>query len=101
MVGLENYEEYIDVRATDLIVQNIAEETNGNIFWIEKSGNIKSPDIVFKKRSWENKNKDTLQLIKNEQYFIKGIEQISLVNWFIVLFFSISSLFFAWYRESK
>ena len=82
-------------------MQNIAEETNGNIFWIEKSGNIKSPDIVFKKRSGENKDKDTLQLIKNEQYFIKGIEQISLVNWFIVLFFSISSLFFAWYRESK
>lgn len=101
MVGLENYEEYIDVRATDLIVQNIAEETNGNIFWIEKSGDIKSPDIVFKKKSGANKDKDTLQLIKNEQYFIKGIEQISLVNWFIVLFFSISSLFFAWYRESK
>ena len=51
--------------------------------------------------SFNETRNTTLQLIKNEQYFIKGIEQISLVNWFIVLFFSISSLFFAWYRESK
>ena len=46
-------------------------------------------------------NSKNIQLIKNEKYYVKNIQQSSLTPWYFVLIFSLILLFLSWYRETK
>ena len=99
IVGNSNSAEFLDVRTTDKKVKPIVEFTSGSIIWINNKNNIPSIKHLSKNKLTENGN--NLQLIKNEKYFIKSLQQSSLAPWYLVLIVSLIILFSAWYRESK
>ena len=65
---------------------------NGDTLYVEGYNDL------FRVTVYDN---NTMQLIKNEQFFVKGIEQVSLAHWTILLILTILSIFITWYRESK
>ena len=98
IVGNYNSSEYLDVITTDKIIKPVKDYTKGSITWVthEYTPNIKP--VTLDKIKNKSKN---IQLIKNEKYFIKSLQQTSLTPWYIVLILSIILLFSAWYRESR
>ena len=98
IVGNYNSSEYLDVITTDKIIKPVKDYTKGSITWVthEYTPNIKLVTLDQIK----NKSKN-IQLIKNEKYFIKSLQQTSITPWYIVLILSIILLFSAWYRESR
>ena len=100
LVGYENLIEFNDVRATDKLVKDLSKKTQGKVFWIKNDLENSLPKIKFTEKNRIHDN-NTMQLIKNEQFFVKGIEQVSLAHWTILLILTILSIFITWYRESK
>ena len=100
-VGNENSLEFEDVRATDSKIKNISNLTKGKIIWLKDDLEESIPKIKFINKNKINNISGNMLLAKNDQFFIKGIEQISLIHWSILLTLIIFSLFIAWYRESK
>ena len=100
LVGYENSIEFNDVRATDKLVKDLSKKTQGKVFWIKNDLENSLPKIKFTEKNRIHDN-NTMQLIKNEQFFVKGIEQVSLAHWTILLILTILSIFITWYRESK
>jgi len=101
IVGHGNYKEFQDVRATDSLIKQISEQTDGKIIWAKKDYKEFIPKIEIIEKKNFNTKKNTLQILDNEQYYVKGIEQISLAHWIFLLLTAVVSIFAAWYRESK
>ena len=99
IVGNSNSSEYLDVRATDNIVKPIVSYTSGSINWVNNEKNIPKIKQIQKNKLTDNSN--NIQLIKNEKYYVKNIQQSSLTPWYFVLIFSLILLFLSWYRETK
>ncbi len=99
IVGNSNSSEYLDVRATDNIVKPIVSYTSGSINWVNNEKNI--PKIKQIQKNKLTDNSKNIQLIKNEKYYVKNIQQSSLTPWYFVLIFSLILLFLSWYRETK
>ena len=99
IVGNYNSSEYLDVRATDQIIKPIVYNNMGSINWINNQNN--TPSIKHIDSSQLKKESKNIQLVKNEQYFIKNLRQTSITPWYLILFLSIILIFSAWYRESK
>ena len=99
IVGNSNSSEYLDVRATDNIVKPIVSYTSGSINWVNNEKNI--PQIKQIQKNKLTDNSKNIQLIKNEKYYVKNIQQSSLTPWYFVLIFSLILLFLSWYRETK
>ena len=99
IVGNYNSSEYLDVRATDQIIKPIVYNNMGSINWINNQNN--TPSIKHIDSSKLKKESKNIQLVKNEQYFIKNLRQTSITPWYLILFLSIILIFSAWYRESK
>ena len=99
IVGNSNSSEYLDVRATDNIVKPIVSYTSGSINWVNNEKNI--PKIKQVQKNKLTDNSKNIQLIKNEEYYVKNIQQSSLTPWYFVLIFSLILLFLSWYRETK
>ena len=99
IVGNSNSSEYLDVRTTDNIVKPIVSYTSGSINWINNEKNI--PKIKQIQKNKLTDNSKNIQLIKNEKYYVKNIQQSSLTPWYFVLIFSLILLFLSWYRETK
>ena len=99
IVGNSNSSEYLDVRATDNIVKPIVSYTSGSINWINNEKNV--PKIKQIQNNKLTDNSKNIQLIKNEKYYVKNIQQSSLTPWYFVLIFSLILLFLSWYRETK
>ena len=99
IVGNSNSSEYLDVRTTDNIVKPIVSHTSGSINWVNNEKNIPKIKQIQKNKLIDN-NKN-IQLIKNEKYYVKNIQQSSLTPWYFVLIFSLILLFLSWYRETK
>ena len=99
IVGNYNSSEYLDVRATDQIIKPIVYNNMGSINWINNQNN--TPPIKHIASSQLKKESKNIQLIKNEQYFIKNLRQTSITPWYLILLLSIILIFSAWYRESK
>ena len=99
IVGNSNSSEYLDVRATDNIVKPIVSYTSGSINWVNNEKNI--PKIKHIQKNKLTDNSKNIQLIKNEKYYVKNIQQSSLTPWYFVLIFSLILLFLSWYRETK
>lgn len=99
IVGNSNSSEYLDVRTTDNIVKPIVSYTSGSINWVNNEKNI--PKIKQIQKNKLTDNSKNIQLIKNEKYYVKNIQQSSLTPWYFVLIFSLILLFLSWYRETK
>ena len=99
IVGNSNSSEYLDVRTTDNIVKPIVSYTSGSINWVNNEKNI--PKIKHIKKNTLTDNSKNIQLIKNEKYYVKNIQQSSLTPWYFVMIFSLILLFLSWYRETK
>ncbi len=99
IVGNSNSSEYLDVRATDNIVKPLVSYTSGSINWVNNEKNI--PKIKQIQKNKLTDNSKNIQLIKNEKYYVKNIQQSSLTPWYFVLIFSLILLFLSWYRETK
>ncbi len=99
IVGNSNSAEFLDVRTTDEKVKPIVKLTTGTINWINNENSI--PNIKHLSKNKLSSNSSNLQLIKNEKYFVKNLQQSSLTPWYFVLLFSLILLFASWYRESK
>ena len=99
IVGNSNSSEYLDVRTTDIIVKPIVSYTSGSINWVNNEKNI--PQIKQIQKNKLTDNSKNIQLIKNEKYYVKNIQQSSLTPWYFVLIFSLILLFLSWYRETK
>jgi hypothetical protein len=99
IVGNSNSSEYLDVRTTDNIVKPIVSYTSGSINWVNNEKNI--PKIKHIQKNKLTDNSKNIQLIKNEKYYVKNIQQSSLTPWYFVLIFSLILLFLSWYRETK
>ena len=99
IVGNSNSSEYLDVRTTDNIVKPIVSYTSGSINWVNNEKNI--PKIKQIQKNKLTDNSKNIQLIKNEKYYVKNIQQSSLTPWYFILIFSLILLFLSWYRETK
>tara|TARA_B100000579_G_scaffold429196_1_gene440566 strand:- start:1331 stop:1867 length:537 start_codon:yes stop_codon:yes gene_type:complete len=99
IVGNSNSSEYIDVRTTDNLVKPIVNLTSGSINWMNNGKEI--PNIKYLPINKISKNSNNLKLIQNEKYFIKNLQQSSLLPWYLVLILSLILLFLSWYRETK
>lgn len=99
IVGNSNSIEYLDVRTTENIVKPLVKFTSGSINWINNEKNI--PNIKYLAKNKITEDTDNLNLIKNEKYFIKSLQQSSLAPWYLVLILSLVLLFLSWYRETK
>ena len=100
IIGNYNSYEYLDVRANDENVRPIAEHTLGSINWINTKNNFQVPKIkhLEKEKLTGNNN---INLMKNKQYYVKSLDQISIMPWYLALILSILLIFISWYRESK
>ena len=83
------------------------------------SGSYKLSDNQVKKiKSWVDKGNTIIsigsgskllidkkivseELVKNEKYFVKSLQQSTLTPWYLVLMLSLILLFLSWYRETK
>ena len=99
IVGNSNSSEYLDVRTTDSIVKPLVNYTSGLIHWVNNKKNI--PQIKQIQKNKLTNNSKNIQLLKNEKYFVKSLQQSSLTPWYFVLIFSLILLFLSWYRETK
>jgi len=99
IVGNSNSSEYLDVRTTDNIVKPIVSHTSGSINWVNNEKNIPKIKQIQKNKLIDNSK--NIQLIKNEKYYVKNIQQSSLTPWYFILIFSLILLFLSWYRETK
>ena len=99
IVGNSNSSEYLDVRTTDNIVKPIVSYTSGSINWVNNEKNIPKIKQIQKNKLIDNSK--NIQLIKNEKYYVKNIQQSSLTPWYFILIFSLILLFLSWYRETK
>ena len=99
IVGNSNSSEYLDVRTTDSIVKPLVNYTSGSIHWVNNKKNI--PQIKQIQKNKLTNNSKNIQLLKNEKYFVKSLQQSSLTPWYFVLIFSLILLFLSWYRETK
>ena len=99
IVGNNNSSEYIDVRTTDNLIKPIVNLTSGSINWINNDKEI--PNIKYLPINKISKNSNNLKLVQNEKYFIKSLQQSSLLPWYLVLILSLILLFLSWYRETK
>jgi len=59
------------------------------------------PQIKQIQKNKLTNNSKNIQLLKNEKYFVKSLQQSSLTPWYFVLIFSLILLFLSWYRETK
>ena len=99
IVGNSNSSEYLDVRTTDSIIKPLVNYTSGSIHWVNNKKNI--PQIKQIQKNKLTNNSKNIQLLKNEKYFVKSLQQSSLTPWYFVLIFSLILLFLSWYRETK
>ena len=99
IVGNSNSSEYLDVRTTDSIVKPLVNYTSGSMHWVNNKKNI--PQIKQIQKNKLTNNSKNIQLLKNEKYFVKSLQQSSLTPWYFVLIFSLILLFLSWYRETK
>ena len=100
IIGNYNSYEYLDVRASDENVKPIAEYTLGSINWINTINNFQIPKIKHLEKE-KLKGNNNINLMKNKQYYVKSLDQISLMPWYLALILSILLLFISWYRESR
>ncbi|MFP6779175.1 MAG: hypothetical protein VB916_02705 [Alphaproteobacteria bacterium] len=99
IVGNSNSSEYLDVRTTDSIVKPLVNYTSGSMHWVNNKKNI--PQIKQIQKNNLTNNSKNIQLLKNEKYFVKSLQQSSITPWYFVLIFSLILLFLSWYRETK
>ena len=100
IIGNYNSFEYLDVRANDYDIKPISEHTLGSINWINANNNYQVPKINFLDKEKIKKN-NNINLIKNKQFYVKSLDQISIMPWYLALILSILLLFIGWYRESR
>ena len=100
IIGNYNSTEYLDVRATELKIDKLIEINSGSINWINEKNNNFIPLINYKTKK-QLKNNNNINLHKNEQFYIKSIDQIPLSPWYFTLILSILLLFISWYKEAK
>jgi len=100
IIGNYNSFEYLDVRANDYNIKPISEHTLGSINWINANNNYQVPKINFLDKEKIKRN-NNINLIKNKQFYVKSLDQISIMPWYLALILSILLLFIGWYRESR
>ena len=100
IIGNYNSTEYLDVRATELKIDKLIEINSGSINWINEKNNNFIPLINYETKKKLKKN-NNINLHKNEQFYVKSIDQIPLSPWYFTLILSILLLFISWYKEAK
>ena len=100
IIGNYNSYEYLDVRASDYNIRPIAEYTSGSTSWVNTKNSYQVPKIKHLEKE-KIKGNNNIYLIKNKQFYVKSLDQITIMPWYLALILSILLLFFSWYRESR
>ncbi|MGI9508689.1 MAG: hypothetical protein ACR2QJ_04990 [Geminicoccaceae bacterium] len=90
--------ELADMRATDGLLEPLAEATGGAVVWLEKDG------LPAVRKTGENRatsGRDWLGFQRKERYLVTGANQMPLLPAVLALLLLLGTLGAAWYREGR
>jgi len=97
-VGTVNPKEFADVRSTDRILKPIVDAAGGGLMRLSDGA---LPRLRRVRADAATAGKDWLGFVRNRDYVVTGIRQISLLPPLAVLIFVLGGLLLAWWREGR
>lgn len=98
--GPLNPKEFADVRATDAILQPIANATGGGTYWVGENA-VYTPQVRGVRPDHDAAGDNWIGLKRNDQYLVNAVRQVPLLSGLIALVLILGALALAWRREGR
>ncbi|MGH1351327.1 MAG: hypothetical protein ACRBBN_11035 [Methyloligellaceae bacterium] len=99
--GLVESLEMSDVSATSRLLQPVANQTGGGIFWLPQTNEVSIPRIAMLSNSRTMFGRDWLALRDRNAYQISGVVYVPLIPAILLLLILAGIFSFTWFREGR